>query len=252
MRPVAFFVIALAALSPAQALAEAETYAISPAQSELLVFVHKDGIAARLAHNHIIYASIFDGTLTFDPVNHKKTRIKVTLQTQSLVADSPVLIKKYGVDNDASLSDRGEIEKTMKGRLQLDVDRFPTISFSGRLSKPIVNGQSEIVGKITIHGKTRVVRAAATIDDAPSFVRGTARVPLKLTDFGITPYSAFLGAIKIKNDVELMVDVFANKMPIDPQGKRRLPKIIKLKRPPLVEPPAMPKAPRPQPDPTPW
>jgi polyisoprenoid-binding protein YceI len=242
----------VAALFSSGLQAQPETYAISPLQSELLVFVHKDGIAARLAHNHIIYADKFEGKMTFDPENHRKNRIRVVVDAKSLVPDSPVLIKKYGVDNDASLSDRTEIEKTMKGPLQLDVKKFPRIVFDGGLSKPIVNGQTEISGRLTLHGVTRKIRVPATIDDAPHFVRGTARIPLKLTDFGITPYSAFLGAIKIKNEVELMVDVFANKAPMAGTQKGSLKgKKIQVKVPVHKAPPPQPKRPGPGPDPLP-
>ncbi|HZN49832.1 MAG TPA: hypothetical protein VFD81_04325, partial [Methylomirabilota bacterium] len=45
----------------------AGTFTIDPGQSALVVQIFKDGVAARLAHDHVVRARAFSGTVAYDP-----------------------------------------------------------------------------------------------------------------------------------------------------------------------------------------
>ncbi|WP_083673217.1 YceI family protein [Micromonospora sp. CB01531] len=97
--------------------------------------------------------------------------------------------------------DRGEIESN--ARRTLDVDRHPTATFE---SSRIVVGDDHatISGTLTLHG------AAGPIDiEVREVTPGRYRAATVVTQsaFGIKPYSAFLGALKVRDDVEVEIEV---------------------------------------------
>ena len=97
--------------------------------------------------------------------------------------------------------DRGEIETN--ARRTLHVDRHPIATFE---SARVVTGDDSatISGILTLHG------AAVPIDVEVREVtpdRYRATTVVTQSAYGIKPYSAFLGALKVRDDVEVEVEV---------------------------------------------
>ena len=94
--------------------------------------------------------------------------------------------------------DRRDIKKTM-GRILGD----GTASFASSRIDP---AQGAIEGTLTLHGTTQPARLQVT-EPEPGRYRGSAIVPQ--TAFGIKPYTGFLGALKLRDEVvvEFEVDV---------------------------------------------
>jgi polyisoprenoid-binding protein YceI len=219
MRCVAAAVVVVSALvvaggAAAQAPAAAptpgpRTFVIDAKQSVLAVQVFKDGAAAALAHNHVVSATTMSGRIVLDPANPSAARVDVTLPTAGLKNDDPKLRKRFGVTGDVPEGDRKMILEHMQDAGQLDIAHFPTMQFSststtGTGSKLVLNG------KLTIHGVTRDVSIPVDVTTTDTTVRGTGSIKLKTSDFGIEPYSAFLGAVKNKDGIVLQIDLVAN------------------------------------------
>ena len=62
---------------------------------------------------------------------------------------------------------------------------------------------AEVTGKLTLHGITRDVRLSVTQDGE----RRVGELRLDQRDFGIKPYSALLGALKIQPHVLVRVSL---------------------------------------------
>ncbi|MGC1212776.1 MAG: YceI family protein [Micromonospora sp.] len=97
--------------------------------------------------------------------------------------------------------DRGEIENN--ARRTLGVDRHPTATFA---STRVVSGEdsSTISGTLTLHGVARPIDVEVR-EVAPDRYRATTAVTQSA--YGIKPYSAFLGALKVRDEVEVEIDV---------------------------------------------
>ncbi|MEH0844850.1 YceI family protein [Micromonospora sp. CPCC 205711] len=97
--------------------------------------------------------------------------------------------------------DRGEIEKD--ARRTLDVERHPTATFQ---STRVVTdgGTATISGTLTLHGVTAPIDVEVR-ELTPDQYRATTVVTQSA--YGIKPYSAFLGALKVRDDVEVEIDV---------------------------------------------
>lgn len=61
-----------------------------------------------------------------------------------------------------------------------------------------------IDGTLTLHGATRPVRLEV---DAPAPGRYQGGTSVKQSDFGITPYSGFFGALKLRDEVRVEFEI---------------------------------------------
>ncbi|MCZ8325887.1 MAG: YceI family protein [Sphingomonadaceae bacterium] len=87
----------------------------------------------------------------------------------------------------------------LKGKDFFDVERHPTVRFSGRKMQMTGPVTATVAGEVTARGITRPATLAVTFRDPPA--RATGRDPVELTarteidrrEFGMTAYSAIVG-----------------------------------------------------------
>lgn len=199
--------------APAATPAGPRTFVIDAGRSAFVVQTFKDGAASALAHDHTVRATELKGEVIFDPAAPQSARLNVTVQTRSLVVDEPEVRKRYALPPIVPERDRRTVDSEMKGPGQLDVARFPTMSFS---TTGVDNPSQEagalrllVVGDLTIHGVAQRVRIPVSVVVADGLVTGTGKLKLKVSDYGIKPYSAYLGAVKVKDEVVLHVKLVA-------------------------------------------
>jgi polyisoprenoid-binding protein YceI len=185
-------------------VAVAGTYPLDPKRSELVVKTQKEGFASALAHNHVVLATEVTGELTWDPADPDATKVWVTVPVKSLVVDKFEIRKRHGQPTEISASDQQKVTAAMLGEDQLDVKKFPTVSFvSTGMAKGVLSG------KLTLHGVTREVKVPVKIAEKDGKPVGTASFKLLVSDYKIKPYSTAFGAIRNKDEVELVLELFA-------------------------------------------
>lgn len=187
----------------------AAPYTIDPAKSSVVVQVFKEGVASGLAHDHVIKATQLSGKVEFDPTNASTAAISVEVKTSGLQVDAPALRKQYNLTSELSESDRKQVEDNMKSEAQLNVAKYPTLTFKSK-SITFTGDKAQVTGDLTIRGVTRSVSFPATVKlDGSTFV-GEGKLKVKQTDYGFEPYSALLGAIKNQNEVILNLKIVGN------------------------------------------
>lgn len=97
-------------------------------------------------------------------------------------------------------SDRKDIEKNTEKTLE--VRKYPKIQFRS-LSVVREGNTARIEGDLTLHGVTKPISVNARDDGQ----RWNAKITLDQRKFGIKPFSAMLGALKVKPDVEVTISV---------------------------------------------
>jgi polyisoprenoid-binding protein YceI len=187
---------------------EAASFTVDVSSSSLVVQLFRDGVAARLAHDHVVQARAFTGTMVYDPRNPDASSIQVTVEVGSLQADDPATRRKFGLSGEISESDRADIDKAMRNDGQLAAARFPSLSFKSSAIARQSDGRFLVTGRLTIRGVTNEVKFPAEIA-LDGDLRGRAKLTFKQSSFGYQPYSAALGAIKNKDEVTLHVDLTA-------------------------------------------
>lgn len=113
------------------------------------------------------------------------------------------LAVRAGTGGATPLTDKEQREIEKNARRTLDVDRHPTASFE---STRVVAGDDHatISGDLTLHGVTAPIDVDVR-EVAPDRYR--AMTVVSQTAHGIRPYSAFLGALKVRDDIEVEIEV---------------------------------------------
>ena len=185
----------------------AAPYAIEPSRSEIAVTVFKAGVASALAHDHVVRATRWQATLevTPDPV---ALAADVRVDATALEVDEPDARARHGLDGPPSGGDRAQIRATMLGADQLDVAQHPEIRFTASVLERDGEG-FRLAGELALHGRTKRVALPLAIERDGDAFTARGRVRVKQSDFGITPYSAFLGAVRVQDEVEIAFTLVA-------------------------------------------
>jgi polyisoprenoid-binding protein YceI len=201
--------VALVAITVSSHRATAAEYQIRSEQSEIVVLVFKTGLASALAHDHVVRATHVAGSISGDPGNPATAVVRVTVDAATLAADEPDMRKKHGLAGVLGDADRREIQATMVGEAQLQVTAYPDISFRSVAVEPRAPTGFLVTGDFTLRGTTRRIRVPLTTQLSRDTLRATGAFDFNQSDFGITPVSLFLGAVRNQDRVRVVFDLVA-------------------------------------------
>jgi polyisoprenoid-binding protein YceI len=198
--------VALAATQMAPGLANADggRWTAVPGKSRLVVHVLKKGLLSGLAHDHHFDAGEFRATAETDASGERLARLEVVVDAASLRDRQP----------DLSPGDRAKVDAQAAGEDVLDAARFPEIRFvaeaMGDAAPRLAAGDPagvELRGTLTLRGRSGpvIIPVQATRVGAAWRARGSVR--FKQSEFGIEPYSGFLGTIAVHDEVEVEWDL---------------------------------------------
>lgn len=160
----------------------------------LFIYVFKEGALSRVGHDLKLQLAQFDFQVS------KEHAATATFDLRSITV---VGAMHGGRASPSVLSprDRRDIVKNM-ARSVLHTDRYPDAVFrSTRITS--AGTRYRVAGNLKLHGVEQPLEFTAT--RAPSEV--TARIPFRLSDFGMKPYRALLGALKTQDEVVIEVRV---------------------------------------------
>lgn len=186
-----FSTLVLCAAMIAAAPLAAQGKNIDTQRSNITVHVGKSGFLSAAAHNHTINAPISSGTIreTGSPY------IEFTIETAKMtVKPDPAIDAK----------DQATIQTHME-EMTLETKKFPEITFRSSHIEKIADGQWKVDGDLSLHGVTKPV--SLTVKQTGN--SWTTHTVLRQTDFGIQPISIAGGMIKVKNEVEIDFQIFA-------------------------------------------
>jgi YceI-like domain len=158
-------------------------------RSTITIHAHKAGLFSGFAHDHVITAPVASGTL-----DAKAMTIQITVAAKQMKVADPGVSEK----------DRAEIQSTMLGPKVLDPDKYPEIRFQSTHVEKI-GDHYRVTGKLELHGASRELSFDVT--GGPDRYQGKTK--FKQTDFGIEPISLGGGTIKVKDELEIEIDVYS-------------------------------------------
>ncbi|MDQ6855829.1 MAG: YceI family protein [Candidatus Dormibacteraeota bacterium] len=174
-------------------------YALGPADGDLLIRTGREGPAALMGHDLTLVAKRWSATVEVDAEEPSRSRVKATVDAASLTVR-----EASGGPVGLTESQRAEIEDNVRSKVLLS-DRFPRITFSS-IAVETTGRRTSVSGNLTILRRTRPAVLALRV--ARSRVpRIVATTSVTQTDFGIEPYSALLGALRVKDVVEVSIEV---------------------------------------------
>jgi len=163
--------------------------------SECLLFSFKDGLLARLAHDLKLQVERFS-----IEVDDATRQIKATFDPSSIQV---ACARVDGRDDPSTLS-KGDKKKIYDNATKdvLRTRKHPEVRFES--TNVVERGEGFAVeGTLQMHGKSRNIQTSVR----PDGDRWLAEVTVHQPDFGIKPFTAALGALKVKPDIIVRVRV---------------------------------------------
>jgi polyisoprenoid-binding protein YceI len=177
------------------------TYKIGPSNSTLHLRTSREGLAAKVGHDLLIGFDEWSGSITVDGDDAASAAVEVEIEMASL----RVLEGTGGV---AALTPDDSRDIVGTATKLLDVANHPTAIFRSTRVSPVGTGAT-IDGDLTLRGATETVTLEVTQTRDSSW---QASATVIQSVFGIKPYRAFFGALKLADAVavEVVVDLAAS------------------------------------------
>ncbi|GAA3086252.1 YceI family protein [Streptosporangium carneum] len=172
------------------------TYSLGPENGRLLVRTTRTGLGAKAGHDLTLEAARWHGEAVVDAADPARSSVTVEVDATSLEVREGI-----GGVKPLSDSDRGEIVKNIREKV-LATARHPTITFRSTR----VDGAAEafrVEGDLTIVGVTRPVTLEGGLLEGR--LRGSATVTQ--SRWGIKPYSALFGALRLSDETGVSFDL---------------------------------------------
>jgi len=170
---------------------QAGNYRLGPDNATLRVKTGRHGAAAKAGHDLVIEVKSWQATLNIAD--------DATSSSLELSADPTSLhvLKGEGGLQALGDDDKADIRKT----IDKDVLRKKSIAFTSS-SVAAADGGLAVSGELEMGGRSKPVDFVVT--DAGGRLAGSAT--LNQSDWGIKPYSALFGALKVNDDVTVEVE----------------------------------------------
>jgi polyisoprenoid-binding protein YceI len=169
-------------------------YQLGTDSGRIVLRTFRDGLAATAGHDLIIDLPRWSGELTVDD-DKAPTALEARI-------DIGALTVREGSGGLKPLTDRDRREIAGNARRLLGTDQHPEAVFTATRFE--LTGDSGVVeGTLAIRGLERPLRMQLTQTE-PGKYRGTGTVVQSA--YGIKPYTAFFGALKVRDAVEIEVE----------------------------------------------
>jgi Fe-Mn family superoxide dismutase len=181
-------------------------YKLGPEHGTLSVRTGRTGAAAKAGHDLLLHVGSWEATVEVgeDPA---QTSIVLDADPTSLrVREGTGGMQPLGAD------DRANIEQTIDD----EVLKRQAIEFRSTAVKAAAGGSRiSVSGELSLNGTARPIEFDLIVGDDGTFTCSTV---VKQTEWGMTPYSALFGALKVVDEIEVAIDAG-----LVPRAKPRIP-----------------------------
>jgi YceI-like domain len=164
-------------------------------------------------------------SLAHDPIlKARPARVTVDFTAPGAPAPVEASFEASAIEAPAgiSASDGEKMLDNLRSREVLDAARFPTIAFRGTFTGTLEGGGpaggalagGSLAGELLVKGAARRIAIPVTASQGPDVLVAKGAWEGRLTDLGVKPFKALLGAIKLDDWVSLRVEArFARPAP---------------------------------------
>jgi polyisoprenoid-binding protein YceI len=185
---------------------------IDKTRSSIYIWTFKAGLMARLAHDLQIEACDYQFSIQGSLDSNWSAELVIPVSSFRVLG---AVRKKVLQAGKLSLDERVEIEQTLQAKV-LNAQQFPVIRYSAVLEGR--ESQKNFRGELTIKDQTNILQVEGRMERTITGVHLKGEAIIHQSDFGIKPFQAFLGALKIKDEVEVSWDIYLSESGEDSQG----------------------------------
>jgi len=178
---------------------------LGPDRGRILLCTFRDGLAAQAGHDLTIEATRWSGELGVnDELSPAGLEVRV---------DLGALVVREGTGGVKPLTDRDRREIAVTMRKVLGAGQHPEAVFAADKFRPDADGGGEISGTLTLRGQARPLRLQVKQTGTGRY---HAKTQVVQSNYGIKPYTAFLGALRVRDAVDVAVELDLSDPAADP------------------------------------
>ena len=164
------------------------TFTLGPDSAALTLHTGRQGVAAKIGHDLVLGVGAWSATVVLD--GDSLTSVSLHAETSSLT-----VLEGHGGAKPLSEKDKAKIESEASATLKGATVDFGTTTPTG------LGGT--LAGTVTLNGVTKPFSLPFEVHVADGSAEVRANGELVQSEFGIKPYSAMLGALKLRDMVEI-------------------------------------------------
>ncbi|HWE08696.1 MAG TPA: YceI family protein [Solirubrobacteraceae bacterium] len=169
------------------------TYALEPPDARLMIRTSRQGAASKAGHDLLIEVQTWGATVQLAP-DPAQSVFELNADSRSLkVLEGTGGIKALGDD------DRGSIVKT----INKEILKGAPITFRSTAVRPDGEGRFHVTGDLELANGISLIAFDITVTDDG---RLTGSATVRQTEWGIKPYSALFGTLKVADEVQIEVE----------------------------------------------
>ena len=188
------------------ALRGAAVYRVDPQRSRVFMRTGRDGPMKSAGHDHVIASVDVEGLvmLSGDP---RESRADLRLPLQQLIVDDPGYREKFGLEPELPEDAIIGTTQNMQDRV-LESNQFPWATASVR-ALSMQQAQSELAVTVSVHGASFDYTVPAELNIDAESLRVSGSMTVQHSNFGMTPFSAAGGLLRVAEDIEIVFEILA-------------------------------------------
>jgi polyisoprenoid-binding protein YceI len=167
----------------------ARIHRLGPHNATLAVHTKRGGAAAKAGHDLDLRVTAWEATLDLEA------------GSAELSADATSLRVEKGTGGMQALGD--EDKDNIRQTIDDDVLKRQDVTFRSTSVEPAGEGRYRVEGELTLVGATQPVTFDLTVGDDGKLA---ARATVTQTRWGMKPFSALFGTLKVLDDVDVVLD----------------------------------------------
>lgn len=183
-------------------------YRVVPERSRLFMRTGRDGPMKAAGHDHVIASADIEGLVLLSS-NPQKSRADLRLPLQQLIVDDPGHRERFGLEPDLPESAIEGTTRNMQEKV-LESGRFPWATVGVRLLS-MEQARAELNLTVTMHGTSSGYTVPADLNIGPETLSVSGSMTVAHGDFGLTPFSAAGGLLRVAEDIEIVFEIVAER-----------------------------------------
>jgi len=185
------------------------TYRIDSSGSELRVLVYRTGALASLGHNHVILNRSVTGSIDVAPTLGASS-FSLRAPVEAFIVDDAQARAEEGADFPEEVSDEAKTGtwNNMTGTAVLNAMQYPVIIVRSTWLEQS-QGALKAIMTISVAGHESTVSVPFVLSTETYGLSASAAFELRQSALGMTPFSLMLGALAVRDAIEVKLKVAA-------------------------------------------
>lgn len=183
-------------------------YRVDPQHSRVFMRTGRDGPMKAAGHDHVIVSADIEGLVLVsdDP---DKSRANLRFPLQQLLVDDPAYRQRFGMEPDLPASAIEGTTRNMQDKV-LESSRFPWATASVQ-ALSIQQEKAQLEVSVAMHGVSFDYEVPAALEFDPDTLTVSGSMTVSHGDFGLTPFSAAGGLLRVAEDIEVVFEIVASR-----------------------------------------